>query len=79
MSAAAQAIPPAELMLAAQDVQQTARRVQHQVLLGRRMSPLESMHLTAMLRSIAHDMRQSRELLRLTRAANDELAAPVQA
>lgn len=79
MSAAAQAIPPAELMLAAQDVQQTARLVQHQVLLGRRLSPLESMHLTAMVRAVEHDMLMARQLLRLTQAANDELAAPVQA
>lgn len=80
MTDTALAMPAVEMMLAAHDVQQTARRVQHLVLLGRRMSPLESMHLTAMLRGIADDTREARGLLQLTRAANDEApAAPVQA
>ena len=74
MSAAA--IPLAELMCAAQGVAQAAYGVQRQVIQGRRLAPLESMHLTAMLRGVAHDVRLARELLQRTAAANDELAAP---
>ena len=74
MSAAA--LPLAELMCAAQGVAQAAYGVQRQVIQGRRLVPVESMHLTAMLRGVQHDMRLARDLLRHTAAANDELAAP---
>ena len=76
----AAALPVVGLMLLSQARQQTARRVRHQMLQGRRLTPLESMSLEAMERGAAGDMRQCRDLLRLTVAANDEApASPVQA
>ena len=79
MSAAAQALPAVGLMLLAHGRAQTAHGVRYQVLRGRRLSALEAMALDAMERGVANDVRQCRDLLRCTAAANDELAAPAQA
>lgn len=77
MSAAA--VPVVGLMLLTQGRAECAHGMRFQVVKGRRLTPLESMALEAMERGVANDARQCRDLLKLTVAANDELAAPVQA
>lgn len=76
----AAALPIVGLMLLSQGRAEAAHRVRRQVYQGRRLNPLETMALEAMERGAAGDMRQCRDLLRLTVAANDEApASPVQA